>query len=56
MSLQQVPGTSCVCTVYVQGRNQTFAPPPGGGGGPPLYGDVPLDKVWFFTPPVLNRV
>ncbi len=29
------------------------------GGGTPLYGlygDVPLDRVWFFTPPVLNRV
>ena len=36
--------------------------PPGGGGGTPLlglyglYGDVPLDRVWFFGLAVLNRV
>ena len=32
---------------------------PGGGGGTPLfglYGDVPLDRVWFFGLAVLNRV
>ena len=32
---------------------------PGGGGGTPLlrlYGDVPLDRVWFFGLTVLNRV
>ena len=31
----------------------------GGGGGTPLfglYGDVPLDRVWFFGLFVLNRV
>ena len=31
----------------------------GGGGGTPLfglYGDVPLDRVWFFGLAVLNRV
>ena len=31
----------------------------GGGGGTPLYllyGDVPLDRVWFSGIPVLNRV
>ena len=30
-----------------------------GGGGTPLfglYGDVPLDRVWFFGLAVLNRV
>ena len=34
-------------------------PPGGGGGGTPLfglYGDVPLDRVWFFGLAVLNRV
>ena len=33
--------------------------PRGGGGGTPLsglYGDVPLDRVWFFGLAVLNRV
>ena len=33
--------------------------PGGGGGGTPLfglYGDVPLDRVWFFGLAVLNRV
>ena len=32
--------------------------PPGGGGTPlfGLYGDVPLDKVWFFGLAVLNMV
>ena len=32
---------------------------PGGGGVTPLfglYGDVPLDRVWFFGLAVLNRV
>ena len=33
---------------------------PGGGGGGTtlfgLYGDVPLDRVWFFGLAVLNRV
>ena len=31
---------------------------PGGGGTPLfwLYGDVPLDRVWFFGLAVLNRV
>ena len=32
---------------------------PGGGGGTPLfglYGDVPLDRVWFSGLAVLNRV
>ena len=32
---------------------------PLGGGGTPLfglYGDVPLDRVWFFGFAVLNRV
>ena len=32
---------------------------PGGGGGTPLYGlygDVPLDRVWFLASSVLNRV
>ena len=31
---------------------------PGGGGTPlfGLYGDVPLDRVWFFGLAVLNRV
>lgn len=32
---------------------------PGGGGGTPLYelyGDVPLDRVWFFGLSALNRV
>ena len=32
---------------------------PEGGGGTPLfglYGDVPLDRVWFFGFTVLNRV
>ena len=32
---------------------------PGGGGGTPLfglYGDMPLDRVWFFGLAVLNRV
>ena len=32
---------------------------PRGGGGTPLfglYGDVPLDRVWFFGLGVLNRV
>ena len=32
---------------------------PGRGGGTPLfglYGDVPLDRVWFFGLAVLNRV
>lgn len=32
---------------------------PGGGGGTPLlglYGNVPLDRVWFFGLAVLNRV
>ena len=28
----------------------------GGGGGPPLYGDVPLDRVWFSSSLPLNRV
>ena len=31
----------------------------GGGGGTPLfrlYGDMPLDRVWFFGLAVLNRV
>ena len=33
--------------------------PGGGGGGTPLfglYGDVALDRVWFFDLAVLNRV
>ena len=33
--------------------------PSRGGGGTPsfgLYGDVPLDRVWFFGSAVLNRV
>ena len=33
--------------------------PEWGGGGTPLfglYGDVPLDRVWFFGLAVLNRV
>ena len=33
--------------------------PGGGGGGTPLYGlygDVPLDRVWFLASSVLNRV
>ena len=31
---------------------------PGGGGTPlyGLYGDVPLDRVWFLASSVLNRV
>ena len=32
---------------------------PGGGGGTPLYGlygDVPLNSVWFLASSVLNRV
>ena len=32
---------------------------PRGGGGTPLfglYGDVPLDRVWFFGLAILNRV
>ena len=32
---------------------------PEGGGGTPLfalYGDVPLDRIWFFGLAVLNRV
>ena len=33
---------------------------PGGGGGGTslfgLYGDAPLDRVWFFDLAVLNRV
>ena len=30
----------------------------GSGGNLPydLYGDVQLDRVWFFTPPALNKV
>ena len=31
----------------------------GGGGGTPLYGlygDVPLDRVWFLASSALNRV
>ena len=38
---------------------KNFAVFPGGGGGTPLfglYGDVPLDRVWFFGLAVLNRV
>ena len=29
---------------------------PGRGGGAPLYGDVPLDRVWFSSSLSLNRV
>ena len=29
---------------------------PGRGGGNPLYGDVPLDRVWFSSSLPLNRV
>ena len=37
---------------------QSIQPNPGGGGTPlfGLYGDVPLDRVWFFGLAVLNRV
>ena len=30
--------------------------PERGGGGTPLYGDVPLDRVWFSSSLPLNRV
>ena len=37
---------------------QTAKQPRGGGGTSlfGLYGDVPLDRVWFFCLAVLNRV
>ena len=37
----------------------TVRTPGGGGGGTPLYGlygDVPLDRVWFLASSALNRV
>ena len=42
---------SCKLTGLISAR--------GGGGGTPLYGlygDVPLDRVWFLASSVLNRV
>ena len=45
-----------VKTNLVIAKGLTNAP---GGGGTPLfglYGDVPLDRVWFFGLAVLNRV
>ena len=41
--------------IFVQGEQ----PGGGGGGGTPLYGlygDVPLDRVWFLASSALNRV
>ena len=39
-------------------RSISLASLPGGGGTPlfGLYGDGPLDRVWFFGLAVLNRV
>ena len=60
-------GFSCTCQ-YLQSKDMSQSaqtvPQPwercgGGGGGTPLfglYGDVLLDRVWFFGLAVLNRV
>ena len=50
-----------VFLLFLSFLHATFflAPPRGGGVGTPLfglYGDVPLDRVWFFGLAVLNRV
>ena len=51
----KIEGTTHLRTVNQSVLSQEL----GGGGGTPLYflyGDVPLDRVWFSGIPVLNRV
>ena len=48
------------CQGQITGPNMYSAPAGGGGGGGTplfgLYGDVPLDRVWFFELAVLNNL
>ena len=47
------------CSAFFRPGSATGYPGGGGGGGTPLfglYGDVPLDRIWFFGLAVLNRV
>ena len=42
------------CLLFALGKGSIFVlRSPGGGGGTPLYGlygDMPLDRVWFLAP------